>query len=413
MTRAAVQALRERQQSHDGGKHAAGSMREPLLQRRPSAAAYLAPTSVSAPQADTATSFFQWMQQHLDDLAGDEGPPATAPPDAAAAAAAERPQLRDVRCNSDMTHAAAASSRDAATAAAAAVAARVLGGEASAPPPATSGPADLLVQSHLQRHLSLVRRSSSSSVHRATTPSATRTNGNAAKDLSPGSAAATAASPSPEEPSVQARERSAFDVGPMDCGEAAGSAAKRNGVAHGRWDAVEVCSPDSGDTPAAEQAAAGAGQPRVQFADVVRDAHDPSEPQHGAGGAGAEPRPTSVVDSFPLYHQGKGARLYSVVLAATRRAKRDEQGGPVAADADRRQAGAIGQHGSVSLEEISAVAQVEWGLRRWRQLAKRVPTGVPSEGGRSGGAVADALPEDVKQAKSIAELALRFRGVNM
>lgn len=152
----------------------------------------------------------------------------------------------------------------------------------------------------------------------------------------------------------------------------------------------------------------------MQFADVVRDACDPSEPQHDAGGAGAEPRPTSVVDSFPLYRQGKGARLYSVVLAATRRAKRDEQGDPVAADADRRRAGAIGQRGSVSLEEISAAAQVEWGLRRWRQLAKRVPAAVQrSEGGSSVGAVADALPEDVKQARSIAELALRFRGVNM
>lgn len=387
-----MQALRERQQVKDRPERRGSANAMP---RGQIAAPHLAHTSMSAPVAESATSFFQWIQEHLDD------PDAVLPPPAEPAAAGadtgtdaeaedvtaqllpaaapeadgkHQPLLRDMRSRSDITHDVSASC-SAATAAPWGQTSKV----AAAAGACTAPPADLLVQSHLQRHLSLVRNSSGGSS--GIPPPAPSTS----------DATAAAAPDSGMPPTVASH----FDHPPC-AGRGAGT--PTNDVDGGRADLP----PGDDGSASPEKAVSAPGRPSVSVSFTDAGA---------AGGAEWAPprsRQHSGVDPFPLYSMGRGDRLYSVVLAATRRERQINGGAP---RSDEPSAGSRRAGDAEALEEIAAVAQVEWGLRRWRQIAKRVAPAPRSDGG--GSATAEALPEDVKQARHIAELALRLRGVSM
>lgn len=382
-------------------------------------------TSCSAPQTGSATSFFQWMQQRMDEAAPAAPPPLMHDPtadadaeggasDATAAAVAElpemsRPLLRDVRSRSDMTYDAATSQSAAATVAAAWL-------QGPQPSAASTSPADLLVQSHLQRHLSLAQRSMPSPNTAVPTSQIQPTSLLAAAE------AASSAHPKPEDtrhPRSQTMPVRRDSTSQQDTRhvERLPGPPHTSGASPPRSPLPSSPSESSLPhlTPFVEPTAI---RSTVRFADAVTTVEAGED--GGRDGSEAAPGPrrgSSAMDPFPLYTLGKGNRLYSVVLAATRRAARQQDraggGGPASSPAggespfsDASLVTAADR--AVGLEEIGAMAQVEWGLRRWRQIAKRVKPSMPLA--RRLRSVEDVLPEEVRRARNVAEMALRFRG---
>eukprot|EP00892_Ulva_mutabilis_P004565 jgi/Ulvmu1/2480/UM137_0006.1 len=457
MLRYMVTALREREQEGRQSKAESGMSAEAPLGVHSTQHPVL--TSCSAPQTGSATSFFQWMQRHLDDPGPEpeaSGLGSTSPfiPSAAAigavavdssadesiAASAEtaqltRPLLRDVRSRSDMTHDASTSRSAAATVAAAwrnGSQAAASGGGVGATP------ADFLVQSHLHRHLSLAQRSSGKLQAAAPVPPPTPADAEEARHSSSASASpsestdsttpaagtpgeAIAATPKAEQRPSRAETmpvRRGSDLSSSDTARQCDTAAEhaQGATVSSSSSPLSSSAQPTSTAPPTSTAQPSSGQHTVRFADAPGGEGHPGESTPGSGAGPAHSRTSSGMhmDPFPLYTQAKGNRLYSVVLAATRHvARRHDGGGGAASPVSRGSpysdvSSVVAPDKAVGLEEISAVAQVEWGLRRWRQLAKRASR-TPSARGRTAG---DELPEEMKRARELAERALRFRGVS-